>query len=59
MRRVAFNKLILAGIKIKDMGFFMIDPNGNVIGLHAFPKNESNTDGPKRANEFIMALIKR
>jgi hypothetical protein len=35
LRGVAFNKLILTGIKIKYVGFFVINPNGNVIGLHA------------------------
>jgi hypothetical protein len=33
--RVALHKLIFAGIKIKDASLFVINPNGNVVGLHA------------------------
>jgi hypothetical protein len=35
VRGVALNKLIFAGIKIKDASLFVINPNGNVVGLHA------------------------
>jgi hypothetical protein len=32
---VTLNELILSGIKIKYVGFFVINPNGNVVSLHA------------------------